>query len=1526
MAEDQAITETINRKAADLLKNGLGPSREQYKNDDIGIRCHPRTHYIELQYRYDDIDKTPVACVPYTLHFADNTTRSGMLDHQGCILEDLVPVGPISVQYGDDSQSEEEAKKLRQEFKQALDQFIAQMEKDKKFQDRVWQELVWWEKGLVKTGAFMTGVGEGAESVADMVVEVSRFLAQAGLEYADLMHCLASGDYNELERKMKAARDSGEAVYEQAKEASENLILLLSDNQVRQLLLDFPERYWDSLSSVEATHMVGGAAFDIVIGILLAAATGGAGAVAMGAAVVARLGNYAKKAVETLKKLLTALKKIRTQRDYPAFSQRKNTHIISKPKNAGNTAKGGVTASEKNAPCAGNTCTSGEPISLITGEELLQQSDFSLNGPLSLDWTRTYRSSNPYDVGLGHGWTHPLSGWLSRDWRHIYYHDTEGRKIPFPIPQTGQYSSNSAEQLRLTALEDGRYRIQFLQGDQPDRLFQSLHGKYRLQALQDSLGNTLQCLHNAHGQIIQLLGDWGKGLRFHYQGRHIFQIDELSLKETTHSASVPSDLFQTIRRVRYQYDRHNDLVAIFDPADNKEQFAYKNHIITRRTLKSGFDFYFEWDQYTPEGKCLHQWGDNDIYDYRFEWQDENRLSRAIDSNGGVLITHYNELGLPVKEIDPEGGETQYQYNDQGLLSKTIDPMGSTREYLYNELGLLTGQSDPLGNSQSIDYNDNGQPVAITDANGNVWAREYDPRGLLSQLTDPQGNSTQYKYNHLGQPALITNALGQTTQLMWSAQGELLAEKAHDGQTTHYQYNSQGQISSARQGKEHPTEYQYNALGLITQIKLPNGQSRHFDYNASGQLTRYTDEAGRQTQYHYDGLSQVRRRIDPMGQTLNYFYDQERNLTGLQNERGEHYQLHYDKNERLIAEIGFDGRQQHFRYNAAGQLTEHIDGQPPEQDQQDPQSQSLQLPEALITTFKRNNLGQLIEKISADGESSQFDYNPAGQLTLAKNPHSTVTFDYDALGHQIEETQKSNDTSQSLKHAYDPLGNRIKTTLPSGQVVATQYNHQQFFTQITLDGEIISRIQRDSLGREISKQQGQLSSHYQYDPMGRLASHQVVHQQQKHTVIQRGYGYDHAGNLATINDLKKGATHYHYDALNRLTQVKAYVSEQFAFDPAGNLIAQQSTVDSTPQPTSPTQTHGNRLAFQGDRKFQFDIRGNLIKEQRGKGGQLQTHFTYNAANQLIKVSKQSPKSQEEYYYTYDALGRRISKTTPQESIQFLWNGDVLLSEQTTKGNESEQQEPISKTYLYEPDSFRPLAIIQNEQLYYYHLDHLGTPQELTDHKGELVWSVHYRAYGNVVKKVVESVGNNLRFQGQYYDAETELHYNRHRYYDPQTARFIHQDPIGLEGGENNYQYATNPIAWIDPFGLTCKEVAKGPMALPAPSHIPNAGGKIISDVTKQDETFYRVFSGDSTAGSFLTKVQPKSKVYAQEALALPPQNQADFIQKVYVPAGTRLQRSRALPVPQWGKNRGGAEQFELLERIPVKNFGKGVPLK
>ncbi|MBY5943518.1 RHS domain-containing protein [Halomonas sp. DP5N14-9] len=109
------------------------------------------------------------------------------------------------------------------------------------------------------------------------------------------------------------------------------------------------------------------------------------------------------------------------------------------------------------------------------------------------------------------------------------------------------------------------------------------------------------------------------------------------------------------------------------------------------------------------------------------------------------------------------------------------------------------------------------------------------------------------------------------------------------------------------------------------------------------------------------------------------------------------------------------------------------------------------------------------------------------------------------------------------------------------------------------------------------------------------------------------------------------------------------------------------------------------------------------------------------------------------------------------------------------------------------------------LYSIHTDHLGTPMELAECDGKLAWVGHYRAWGKLTKASdgrgnPSTTDNPLRFQGQYLDEETGLHYNRHRYYDPETGRFTTQDPIGLAGGENLYMYAPNPTGWVDPLGL------------------------------------------------------------------------------------------------------------------------------
>ena len=106
----------------------------------------------------------------------------------------------------------------------------------------------------------------------------------------------------------------------------------------------------------------------------------------------------------------------------------------------------------------------------------------------------------------------------------------------------------------------------------------------------------------------------------------------------------------------------------------------------------------------------------------------------------------------------------------------------------------------------------------------------------------------------------------------------------------------------------------------------------------------------------------------------------------------------------------------------------------------------------------------------------------------------------------------------------------------------------------------------------------------------------------------------------------------------------------------------------------------------------------------------------------------------------------------------------------------------------------------DRIYYLHGDHLGTPQEAVGEDGGVVWQVAYKAWGRIHRLEKGAISQPFRFQGQYEDEETGLYYNRHRYYDPDTARYLTQDPIGLAGGNNLYAYTPNSTGWVDSLGL------------------------------------------------------------------------------------------------------------------------------
>ncbi|RJR34062.1 MAG: hypothetical protein C4576_27035 [Desulfobacteraceae bacterium] len=112
----------------------------------------------------------------------------------------------------------------------------------------------------------------------------------------------------------------------------------------------------------------------------------------------------------------------------------------------------------------------------------------------------------------------------------------------------------------------------------------------------------------------------------------------------------------------------------------------------------------------------------------------------------------------------------------------------------------------------------------------------------------------------------------------------------------------------------------------------------------------------------------------------------------------------------------------------------------------------------------------------------------------------------------------------------------------------------------------------------------------------------------------------------------------------------------------------------------------------------------------------------------------------------------------------------------------------------------IARVPQPKVYYFHTDHLGTPQKLTDATGAVVWSGDYKPFGEVATSV-STISSHFRFPGQYLDDDTSLHYNYHRYYEPSTGRYLKADPLGLLSGTNLYVYVSgNPPNLRDVFGL------------------------------------------------------------------------------------------------------------------------------
>ncbi|WP_086934228.1 RHS repeat-associated core domain-containing protein [Agarilytica rhodophyticola] len=1021
---------------------------------------------------------------------------------------------------------------------------------------------------------------------------------------------------------------------------------------------------------------------------------------------------------------------------------------------------------------------------IVTGEESFEQVDAVLPGPMPFKWTRIYRSSSKNDDGLGVAWFHSCSEILEVDVAQVIYKDNRGRVIPFELPSVGERSTNLSEGLTIDRLSKNSFLLK--QDGQWDKVFtrstdiahycpliQLRHSAYTPEsAIKDGSGERGFCIsvhYNEQQKISRIQGNWGKSLRFKHNAQGRVQTVLLH-NEALNQEKIVAE---------YDYNNKGDLIAHRNAKSIGEKYAYSNHLLVQRTLKTGFNLYFDWDGEDHTATCTHSWGERGIYEHYFDWDKTKKCGKTTDSRGFQCEYYYNGEGQIVEKIDNEGNIHKFHYQD-GRKSSDEDPEGNVTQYFYDQHH-YAGSRDALGNRFTIDYFKD-KPTAIIDKDKTVQRFEYNTHGQLVALIDPYQQRIMYGHNKHGLITSITDPMKRVSRFRWNAQGELVQHVDTLGHIKQFSYDAWGQVVNVSYMDKEKTpintvEYRYGVTGLVEKIIADKGDTTHYSYDDKDQLIRYSDPQGRTTEYYYDDLGQVIERIDAEGYKLKYEYDTECNLIALINQNEERYQFFYDGNQRLIKEIGFDGRIQHYKYNKAGHLIKHMDAG------------------EVMTEYKRDALGQVLSKTyksikhpDQQEEFIRYQYDPKGRLRETYNANQYLAFEYTLYGQLKKEHHSDLDSSGKnrlkntmvdigFSHIWPGICSGIQ--LPDGKNIQYQFDDNNQLSDVIFNSNTITQILRDDFGRETHRHQGVLEVQSSYDDLGRLLKQSSInHRNKAPGVVQREYSYDKFGNISSINDAGN-ETRFSYDLLNRIEKVEGSHAENFSFDPASNITSVNGYAIN--------YSEGSRIITYGSTTFTYDERGNLVKEKRGKGSQSETEFVYNLQNQLVCTKKDG----EATYYKYDPLGRRIRKQSSSINIKYLWLGDQLVQE---KGGQ------VNKTYIYEPESFRPIAMIEDNTIYHFYLDHLGTPKEISDQGGNLVWQAYYKNYGNVALKEINKVENNLRFQGQYFDEESGLLYNRIRYFNPSIGQFTQPNTIGLLGGVNQYQYATNSVNAFNLMGV------------------------------------------------------------------------------------------------------------------------------
>lgn len=774
------------------------------------------------------------------------------------------------------------------------------------------------------------------------------------------------------------------------------------------------------------------------------------------------------------------------------------------------------------------------------------------------------------------------------------------------------------------------------------------------------------------------------------------------------------------------------------------------------------------------------------------WSSTHRLPASITESNRTTSFTYDTSGnmLTRTETDTSAMPTvartwTYTYNSFGQVQTEDGPRSDVADVTtytyYNcttgyQCGQLQTVSNALGHVTTFNtYNAYGLPFTTTDENSVVTTLTYDLRQRLTS-TETAGEVTGFSYWPTGQVKRVT---------------------LPDGSYVEYSYDDAHRLTQVADGEGNRIVYVLDDLGNLTSESLYDpsnalSRTRTQVFNSLGQLRRRVGAAGTvavTTTFGYDNNGNQKSVSAPLGRNSLNVFDELNRLHRITDPANGVTTFEYDANDNLVSVTDPRNLVTSYDYSGFGDLT------------------ALNSPDTGRTTKTYDAAGNLHTSTDARGTTGTYSYDALNRLTSIGFSDATTSFTYDAGTNGMGRLTGTSDANHSMSWGYDALGRVTSRSQIAGGLARTigyGYSNGNLTSVVTPSGQTLTYGYTAGRVTSIAVNGVPVLSSVLYEPFGPMrqwtwgdGSYAVRTFQQDGNVEQidtggefYSYDYDDAFRITGITNYSSASQSwtYGYDGLDRLTSGASPArNEGWTYDANGNRLTQTSTAPATVSNTLSIDPARNRLlSISGSRSntYGYDNAGNVVSESNSArpvslASTTTTTYKYNALSQRIAKSVGSVVT----YFVYDEAGHLLGEYGGAGALiqETVWLGDI----------------PVA-TLRPKPGS--------GVDIYYVHTDHLNTPRKVTrPDDGTLMWRWHPAPFGDTLPnenpQAAGAFRYNLRFPGQYYDAESGLNYNYYRDYDPAVGRYIESDPIGLDGGINTYAYVdADPVGRIDPMGL------------------------------------------------------------------------------------------------------------------------------